>query len=150
MIVLKGTNESIDLYHKITKTEEIKKIQYCLIDQNMLAELSKYETSKNHYFGLKLFSSSSLIDNFSDYISKLSLIEIEFESFKDGRPFTMAKDLRQILNYKGEIRASGNILPDQYIFLCRCGFNSVKIDKRQKKTWVDIYNNDPKLKYQVD
>ncbi|MBK93846.1 MAG: hypothetical protein CMP33_06585 [Rickettsiales bacterium] len=150
MIVLKGTNESIDLYHKITKTEEIKKIQYCLIDQNMLAELSKYETSKNHYFGLKLFSSSSLIDNFSDYISKLSLIEIEFESFKDGRPFTIAKDLRQILNFKGELRASGSILPDQYIFLCRCGFSSVKIDEEQKKTWIEIYNNDPGLKYQVD
>ena len=99
MIVLKGINESIDLYQKVTKIEEIKSIQYCLIDQDMLVELCKYEITKNHYIGLKLFSSSSLIDNLSDYINKLSLIEIEFESFKDGRPFTMAKDLRQILNY---------------------------------------------------
>ena len=150
MIVLNGINESIDLYKKVTKIEEIKSIQYCLIDQDMLVKLCKYEITENHYIGLKLFSNSSLIDNLSDYINKLSLIEIEFESFKDGRPFTMAKDLRQILNYKGEIRASGNILPDQYIFLCRCGFSSVKIDERQKKTWVEIYNNDPKLKYQVD
>tara|TARA_B100000989_G_C19249640_1_gene347588 strand:- start:147 stop:599 length:453 start_codon:yes stop_codon:yes gene_type:complete len=150
MIVLKGTNESIDLYQKITKIEEIKSIQFCLIDQDMLTKLSKYEIAKNHYFGLKLFSSSSLIDNLSDYFSKLSLIEVEFESFKDGRPFTIAKDLRQIFNYKGELRASGNILPDQYIFLCRCGFNSVKINKVQKKTWIEIYNSDPGLRYQVD
>ena len=82
MIVLNGINESIDLYKKVTKIEEIKSIQYCLIDQDMLVKLCKYEITENHYIGLKLFSNSSLIDNLSDYINKLSLIEIEFESFK--------------------------------------------------------------------
>ena len=85
MIVLNGINESIDLYKKVTKIEEIKSIQYCLIDQDMLVKLCKYEITENHYIGLKLFSNSSLIDNLSDYINKLSLIEIEFEYFKDGR-----------------------------------------------------------------
>ena len=49
MIVLKGINESIDLYQKVTKIEEIKNIQYCLIDQDMLVGLCKYEIIKNHY-----------------------------------------------------------------------------------------------------
>ena len=68
--------------------------------------------------GIQLNSDESL-DEITDDILYFSLVQFNFLSFKDGRPFSIAKTLRKKLNFKKEIRASGHILPDQYIFLIR-------------------------------
>ena len=80
-------------------------------------------------------------------ISSASSI-VRFLSFKDGRPFSISKDLREIFSYKNEIRASGQILPDQLIFLLKCGFNSVEIDRTKKDTWLNIFKTDSRQDYQ--
>ena len=105
--------------------------------------------NKDLKIGVNINSDFS-VNDIADYINFFSLIEIEFLTFKDGRPFTMAKDLKKFLGFKGELRASGYVLPDQYVFLIRCGFDSVKISESDLKTWTKIYNNDPGLKYQTD
>ena len=66
--------------------------------------------------GIQLNSDESL-DEITDDILYFSLVQFNFLSFKDGRPFSIAKTLRKKFNFKKEIRASGHILPDQYIFL---------------------------------
>ena len=43
-----------------------------------------------------------------------------------GRGFTQARSLRERLAFSAEIRATGNILPDQYAFLLRCGITTVE------------------------
>jgi uncharacterized protein (DUF934 family) len=60
------------------------------------------------------------------------LIVVDLPVFRDGRAFSTARLLRERYHYKGEIRASGHILPDQVLFLARCGVNSfdVKGDRR--------------------
>lgn len=45
---------------------------------------------------------------------------------RDGRGFTQARSLRERLAFRHEIRATGNILPDQYAFLLRCGITTVE------------------------
>ena len=47
--------------------------------------------------------------------------------FRDGRGFTLARTLRERHDYRGEIRAVGHILPDQYLFLLRCGVDTVAL-----------------------
>ena len=59
------------------------------------------------------------------YLARLSLVAVNFPTFRDGRPFTQARSLREHLAFSGEIRATGNILPDQYAFLLRCGITTV-------------------------
>ena len=49
-----------------------------------------------------------------------------------------------------KIRASGNILPDQFVFLLRCGFDTVEIDGKEKKVWIELYNMDEGLYYQPE
>ncbi|OUX42229.1 hypothetical protein CBE37_03360, partial [bacterium TMED277] len=97
--------------------------------------------------GIKI-SSDQEIEFLRNDINYFNLIQFEFLSFKDGRPFTLAKKLRQEFNYVKEIRASGNILPDQYIFLKRSGFDSVEIEESSKDTWINFYNMDDGLYYQ--
>ena len=52
------------------------------------------------------------------------------------------------LNFKNEIRASGHILPDQYIFLIRCGFDTVEIEDKDFDVWVRFFKMDEGLYYQ--
>lgn len=54
----------------------------------------------------------------------IPLIAINFPVFSDGRGYSYARTLRDHFTYRGEIRAIGDILPDQMYFYQRCGFNS--------------------------
>jgi len=57
-------------------------------------------------------------------LGKLSTIVIEFPQFTDGRGYSMARLLRERYGFKGEIRASGEVLRDNLFYLSRCGFDS--------------------------
>ena len=57
------------------------------------------------------------------YLDRLALVEIDFPRFRDGRGYSSARILREA-GYKGEIRASGDVLVDQILFMRRCGFDS--------------------------
>ena len=97
--------------------------------------------------GIQLNSDESL-DEITDDILYFSLVQFNFLSFKDGRPFSIAKTLRKKFNFKKEIRASGHILPDQYIFLIRCGFDTVEIKDEDFDVWVRFFKMDEGLYYQ--
>lgn len=58
-------------------------------------------------------------------LGRLALVAIRFPIFRDGRGFSLARDLRERHGYTGDIRAVGHTLPDQYQFLIRCGFSTV-------------------------
>ncbi|MGK6356947.1 DUF934 domain-containing protein [Sphingomonas sp. DT-207] len=57
------------------------------------------------------------------YLDRLALVEIDFPRFRDGRGYSSARILREA-GYTGEIRASGDVLVDQMLFMRRCGFDS--------------------------
>jgi uncharacterized protein (DUF934 family) len=59
------------------------------------------------------------------YLDRVSLVAVNFPTFRDGRGFTQAHSLRERLAFRHEIRATGNILPDQYAFLLRCGITTI-------------------------
>jgi uncharacterized protein (DUF934 family) len=57
------------------------------------------------------------------YIDRLTLVEVAFPSFRDGRGYSTARILREA-GYVGELRAEGDVLVDQILFMRRCGFDS--------------------------
>jgi len=61
------------------------------------------------------------------YLDRLALIEVDFPRFRDGRGYSSARILREA-GYKGELRASGDVLVDQMLFMRRCGFDSFAPD----------------------
>ena len=63
------------------------------------------------------------------YLDKLALIALEFPTFKDGRAYSQARVLRERLGYRGELRATGQILRDQFVFLIRAGFDAFDVLK---------------------
>ncbi|MBL4870757.1 MAG: phosphoadenylyl-sulfate reductase [Robiginitomaculum sp.] len=62
------------------------------------------------------------------HLARLNTIEIEFPGFADGRGFSIARQLRRQFQYKGDLIASGPLIPDQYSFALQCGFDAVKVD----------------------
>jgi len=62
------------------------------------------------------------------YLDRLTMIAIEFPVFRNGRGYSSARILREELGYQGELRAEGEVLYDQLLFLSRCGFDSYHID----------------------
>lgn len=63
------------------------------------------------------------------YFSRVVLVVLAFPSFTDGRSYSLARQLR-LDGYRGELRASGNILPDQLQFMLQVGVESFEVGER--------------------
>jgi uncharacterized protein (DUF934 family) len=50
-------------------------------------------------------------------------IDLHFPKFTDGRAYSQAFLLRRRLGFKGEIRATGDVLIDQLVSMARTGFD---------------------------
>lgn len=57
------------------------------------------------------------------HLDRISLIEVNFPGFGDGRGYSAARILREA-GYQGELRAVGDVLVDQIVAMRRCGFDS--------------------------
>ncbi|MDR3504714.1 MAG: DUF934 domain-containing protein [Acidocella sp.] len=73
--------------------------------------------------GLRL-TPDAKIEDIAAQLPAAALIEIEFPKFRDGRGFTLARTLRERHGYKGDLRAVGHFIPDQFAALISCGFTS--------------------------
>jgi uncharacterized protein (DUF934 family) len=63
------------------------------------------------------------------WIERLSLIALVFPKFKDGRAYSQARLLRERYGFRGELRATGDVLRDQFQFLLRAGFDAFEVKK---------------------
>ena len=63
----------------------------------------------------------------ADDVAQLGLIAIAFPTFRDGRGFSTARLLRERHGFRGELRAVGNVLRDQFLFMHRCGFDAYEV-----------------------
>ena len=70
------------------------------------------------------------------HLDRLSLIEIAFPKYRDGRGYSSARILREA-GYAGELRAQGDVLVDQIAFMTRCGFDSFTAESSLNQVDVD-------------
>ena len=55
------------------------------------------------------------------------LVALKFDKFADGRAFSYAELLRERHGFKGELRATGDVLLDEIALMLRCGFTSFEV-----------------------
>lgn len=87
--------------------------------------------------GLELAPSDDARD-IADDLASLGLVTVTLPKFNDGRAFSQARLLREALDFKGEIRATGHILRDQLNFLRRSGVDAIEVTDSADawaKTW---------------
>lgn len=63
-------------------------------------------------------------------LPRLALVAIEFPKHTDGRGYSLARLLRERHGFAGEIRAVGNVLRDNLLFMHRCGFDAFELDPK--------------------
>jgi uncharacterized protein (DUF934 family) len=69
-------------------------------------------------------------------LPRLGLVALEFGKFRDGRPYSAARILREQLGFTGEVRAVGDVLLEQAAFMVRCGFDAfVPADGTSAEDW---------------
>ncbi len=82
---------------------------------------------------LKSDQSPEIVENDLDCFD---VIALEFPAFKDGRAYSYARILRERYGYEGELRAVGDVLRDQFLFMHRCGFDTYEvIDENLLHSW---------------
>ncbi|VTU33216.1 hypothetical protein H4CHR_03167 [Variovorax sp. PBS-H4] len=83
-------------------------------------------------------------------LSDVQRIDLTFPKFTDGRAFSQAYLLRRRLGFKGDIRATGDVLIDQLVQMQRSGFSSAVLKEgvdagdaqRQFDRFGDFYQAD--------
>jgi len=63
------------------------------------------------------------------HLDRLALVALVFPSFRDGRAYSQARILRERYGFGGEVRATGEVLRDQFLFLVRAGFDAFEVMK---------------------
>jgi len=76
-----------------------------------------------------IWPNSRKIAELAPHLHRLALVALVFPNFRDGRAYSQARLLREQYGYRGELRATGEILRDQFLFLVRAGFDALEVKK---------------------
>ena len=70
------------------------------------------------------------VDDLLPFLDRLAVVALVFPTFRDGRAYTQARLLRERHGYRGELRATGQVLRDQFVFMLRAGFDAFEVKKQ--------------------
>lgn len=88
------------------------------------AELARREAATG-----VLWPNNRRVAELARHLDRLALVALEFPKFKDGRAYSQARMLREHYGFRGELRATGDVLRDQFMFLLRAGFDAFEVKK---------------------
>ncbi len=77
-------------------------------------------------------------------------IDLNFPKFTDGRAYSQAFMLRRRLGFKGEIRATGDVLIDQLVQMQRSGFDAAVLRADQNLAFAQAQFDRYSAFYQGD
>jgi uncharacterized protein (DUF934 family) len=70
------------------------------------------------------------VDDLVPYLDRLAAVALVFPTFRDGRAYSQARLLRERFSWRGELRATGQVLRDQFVFMLRAGFDAFEVKKQ--------------------
>lgn len=100
--------------------------------------------------GLKSLEIANDADPRDLALDDVSRIDLNFPKFTDGRAFSQAFLLRRRLGFKGEIRATGDVLIDQLVQMQRSGFDVAVLREDQNLEFAQAQFDRYKAFYQGD
>ena len=77
-----------------------------------------------------IWPNSRDVDDLVPYLDRLAAVALVFPTFRDGRAYSQARLLRERYGYRGELRATGQVLRDQFVFMLRAGFDAFDVKKQ--------------------
>jgi uncharacterized protein (DUF934 family) len=77
-----------------------------------------------------IWPNSRDVDDLVPYLDRLAAVALMFPTFRDGRAYSQARLLRERYSWRGELRATGQVLRDQFVFMLRAGFDAFDVKKQ--------------------
>jgi len=127
----------------LIKNNDIVQDHWTVLDENQalqadhnIIDLDYWNVNKDALIASKaplglLVQGDTNPDQFIDDIQHFELIAINFPTFVDGRGYSLVKTLREKHHYTQEIRAIGEVLPDQALYLTRVGFDALEFSTKE-------------------
>lgn len=130
MPLLKGGNLVADPYAKIADEEPLPTDPGAdiIVSLERLAEQGEAFASRTGRLGIQV-ANTTPPEEIAPHLAGVALIELPFPAFTDGRAYSLARLIRERLAFAGELRASGDVLPDQLAFLRQVGFDAFEISE---------------------
>ncbi len=123
-----------------------------------LLSLAQWHAVREHWpvdqpVGLSLANTADVL-SLGDDVKRVQLIALSFPKWMDGRAYSQAYLLRTRLGFKGEIRATGDVLIDMLPMLHRTGFDAVQLrregDEAAAERALSFYRDHYPQHYQND
>ena len=96
---------------------------------DVILSLSRFQAdgerllSEGRRVGVRLRSDEE-IETLAYDLPRLTVVALEFPKHLDGRSYTNARLLRERFRFGGQIRAVGDVLREQALWMARCGFDA--------------------------
>ena len=72
-------------------------------------------------------------------LPRLAVVALAFPKFRDGRQYSNARVLRERYGFQGEVRAVGDVLREQALFMARCGMDAFEpADGSTPEQWEHV------------
>ena len=117
-----------DRYHYLGDDEPIpERVPVIVSAQRFLADADGL-IRRDGSLGV-LWPNDRRIAELAPWLGHLALVALQFPKFRDGRAYSQARLLRESYGFRGTLRATGDVLRDQFHFLIRAGFDSFEVKK---------------------
>ena len=72
-------------------------------------------------------------------LPRLAVVALAFPKFLQGQAYSSARILREKFKYDGEVRAVGDVLREQALFMVRCGVDAFEVaDGSSPEQWSHV------------
>ena len=128
MPLVKNARITTDLFVHVADGAELPGDGDILVSAQRLLEDPEALLKRASKVGV-IWPNNRAVDDLVPYLNRLAAVALVFPSFRDGRAYSQARLLRERHGYDGELRATGQVLRDQFVFMLRAGFDAFEVKK---------------------
>jgi uncharacterized protein (DUF934 family) len=128
MPLVKGGKIATDTFAQLADDAEVPADGAILISAAKFLEHAEMLSDRVGKTGV-IWPNNRDVDDLVPYLGRLAVVALVFPTFRDGRAYTQARLLRERHGFKGELRATGQVLRDQFVFMLRAGFDAFDVKK---------------------
>ncbi len=147
MPLIKNSRFADDEWVSVDDEEELPSNGAVIVSLSRWTAERKTLLRRNTPLGVTL-ASSDTPDALVEDLNRLQLVVLNFPLFKDGRGYSSARLLRERHGFSGEIRATGEVLYDQWFSMARCGIDAFEVAEGTTLAAFEEAMNELTLAYQ--
>jgi len=128
MPLVKNGKIATDIFVHVADDRELPEGGNALVSAARFLDNPEGLLSKTAKLGV-IWPNNRGLDDLVPFLDRLAVVALVFPTFRDGRAYSQARLLRERYGYDGELRATGQVLRDQFLFMLRAGFDTLEAKK---------------------